>query len=463
MTPLATAEPRLAKSRPAGRRFSVVEELTCCYDRPAEPANVHLEVRLPGWCDRAAFRAAVLAVLAARPQVSVRRAAAGRWQRSSRWEHAPVLDTDPVRVLAWADQADLAGQRAAFLSESPALDQSPPVRFLLAAGPDGDHVILNAHHAVLDGLSCLGLLRAVARQYSELIGSPTGEARPVAPDGKTGGRAGGARASAVRPGPGPAADDRAAVRVRRFSPIARIAGQPDSAVPGPRPGYGACLLTWDEMPVAADRLRPLGASVNDLLITAMMITISRWNDCAGRSAGRIRITMPVGDRILQSADGAWGNGSRLTAVTARAPAGAAVSDLLAEVARQTRYAKEHPGPQVDLASRALAAAPVPVSAKRQLLAAALRVAGPLFCDTSLVSNLGIVEPLWFGPLPVTEIWFSTSAHMPRGLSLGAATVGGRLGLAFRYRHALLADAAAAEFARLYLGVLSSFADQESSG
>ena len=217
------------------------------------------------------------------------------------------------------------------------------------------------------------------------------------------------------------------------------------------------------MPAAADRLRPLGASVNDLLITAMMITISRWNDCAGRSAGRIRITMPVGDRILQSADGAWGNGSRLTAVTARAPAGAAVSDLLAEVARQTRYAKEHPGPQVDLASRALAAAPVPVSAKRQLLAAALRVAGPVFCDTSLVSNLGIVEPLWFGPLPVTEIWFSTSAHMPRGLSLGAATVGGRLGLAFRYRHALLADAAAAEFARLYLGVLSSFADQESSG
>jgi NRPS condensation-like uncharacterized protein len=438
----------------------------------------------------------VLAVLAARPQVSVRRAAAGRWQRSSRWEHAPVLDTDPVRVLAWADQADLAGQRAAFLSESPALDQSPPVRFLLAAGPDSDHVILNAHHAVLDGLSCLGLLRAVASQYSESIGTSTGDTWPDAdvsaggrgvghlvskadvravehpvsraddgaaghPVSKTGGRA--ARARAAQPGPGPAADDRAAARVRRFGPIARIAGQPDSAVPGPRPGYGACLLTWDEMPVAADRLRPLGASVNDLLITAMMITISRWNDCAGRSAGRIRITMPVGDRILQSADGAWGNGSRLTAVTARAPAGAAVSDLLAEVARQTRYAKEHPGPQVDLASRALAAAPVPVSAKRQLLAAALRVAGPLFCDTSLVSNLGIVEPLWFGPLPVTGIWFSTSAHMPRGLSLGAVTVGSRLGLAFRYRHELLADAAAAEFARLYLGVLSSFADRESSG
>ena len=434
---------------------------------------MHVEVRLAGRCDQAAFRAAVLAVLAAQPRARVRRAAASSWQRSSRWEYPPVPDADPVRAASWADEADLAGQRAAFLSESPDLDRSPPVRFLLAAGPDSDRVILNAHHAVLDGLSCLGLLRAVARQYNGLGGGPTSEDRPVRadrsndrtadrgdgrPDGWADGLAG--RPDGWADG---LADDLAAIRARpRVGPIARIARRPDPAVSGPRPGYGACLLTWDGMPAAAGILRPLGGSVNDLLIAAMMITIGRWNDSNGRRAGRIRITMPVGNRILESADGAWGNGSRLTAVTARVPARVGIGDLISEVARQTGYAKAHPGPQVDLPSRALAAAPVPVAAKRRLLAAALRVAGPLFCDTSLVSNLGIVDPLRFGPEPAHGIWFSTSAHMPRGLSLGAVTVGARLGLTFRYRRELLADAAAADFAGLYLDVLSGFAGPETA-
>jgi NRPS condensation-like uncharacterized protein len=484
LTRSATASPRAAQTGPASGRFSVVEELTCCYDRPSEPANVHVEVRLDGSCDQDAFRAAVLAVLAAQPRARARRAAASSWQRSSRWEYPPVPDADPVRVASWADESDLARQRAAFLSQSPDLDRSPPVRFLLAAGPDSDRVILNAHHAVLDGLSSLGLLRAVARQYNGLAGGPTSERGSAARtdrnagrrEGRTDGLAEGVaglaegvagRAEGVAGRTDGWADgstsDGAAIRARpRLGPIARIARLPDPAVSGPRPGYGACLLTWDGMPAAASMLRSLGGSVNDLLIAAMMITIGRWNDSSGRRTGRIRITMPVGNRILESADGAWGNGSRLTAVTARVPAGVGIGDLISEVARQTRYAKAHPGPQVDLPSRALAAAPVPVAAKRQLLAAALRAAGPLFCDTSLVSNLGIVEPLRFGPEAAPEIWFSTSAHMPRGLSLGVVTVGARLGLTFRYRRELLADAAAADFAGLYLGVLSGFAGPETA-
>jgi hypothetical protein len=52
------------------------------------------------------------------------------------------------------------------------------------------------------------------------------------------------------------------------------------------------------------------------------------------------------------------------------------------------------------------------------------------------------------------MWFSTSAHMPRGLSVGAITVDGQLQLCFRYRRALLDDAAAGEFAAAYAAVLS---------
>ena len=55
---------------------------------------------------------------------------------------------------------------------------------------------------------------------------------------------------------------------------------------------------------------------------------------------------------------------------------------------------------------------------------------------------------------------STSAHMPRGLSVGAVTVGGRLHACFRYRSALLDDAAAGDFAAEYAAVLTSLAAEE---
>jgi NRPS condensation-like uncharacterized protein len=241
--------------------------------------------------------------------------------------------------------------------------------------------------------------------------------------------------------------------------IARIApGQGDGAA---LPGYGAHLLTWDGLAIA-QTLRAAAASVNDLLIVALMITIRDWNESRGVRRDLIRITMPVGDRDQADAAGRWANLSRLTTVTARVPAGTQPAELIGEVARQTRHAKQHAGPQVDLASRALVAVPVPVAVKRMLLRAALRVAGPLFCDTSLVSNIGVVDELAFGKDRAAEVWFSTSAHMPRGLSLGAVTAGGRLRLAFRYRRALFSSADAAEFAARYVKVLDQFTGQETA-
>ena len=61
--------------RLGGERFDVADELTCYYDRPAEPANVHLEVRVPGKLEPSELRAAVRAVLQAEPGVTVRQSA----------------------------------------------------------------------------------------------------------------------------------------------------------------------------------------------------------------------------------------------------------------------------------------------------------------------------------------------------------------------------------------------------
>ena len=218
-------------------------------------------------------------------------------------------------------------------------------------------------------------------------------------------------------------------------------------------------MSWDGLAVT-ESLRSAGLSVNDLLIAALMATVSDWNHARDGSRAQIKITMPVGDKDQAGSAGRWANLSRLTTISARVPPGAAPADLIADVARQTRAAKEHSGAQLDLGSRVLAAAPVPVAVKHMLLRTALRVAGPFFCDTSLISNLGVAGTLAFGAMPVTQVWFSTSAHMPRGLSVGAVTAGGVLRLTFRYRRALMSGADAAEFAGMYVKVLDQFAGQE---
>jgi hypothetical protein len=193
------------------------------------------------------------------------------------------------------------------------------------------------------------------------------------------------------------------------------------------------------------------------------VAIARWNSAHGRPSGLIRITMPVNARP-QGQAGTAGNLSRLTTVSVPAPSGGwDLAGLVADVAAQTRPAKQQSGPQVDPASRALAAAWWPPAVKRGVLRLALRTAGPLLCDTSLVSNLGVAGPPRFGAATVTDMWFSTSAHMPRGLSVGAVTVGGRLHLCLRYRRALFSEPSAARFAGLYAAALGNLTSQGGDG
>ena len=430
-------------------RFAVVDELTCYYDRPAEPANVHLEARVPGRLDVSAMRAAVRAVLDAEPGLRARQRATSRWQPGFYWEYRDAPDLDPVQTAVFADENELDRLRSALLSQSPPLRVSPPLRFLIASGPGGDAVNLNAHHARTDGLSCLRLLRMVADEYSAHVGVPSipsEHPEALRPRGVPGGRPPGLAGASLR------------ANARLITKIAREA-QPGPAVA--RHGYGVRQFTWDGL-ADAGWLKSAGISVNDLLIGALIVTVADWNAAHGRKAGLIRITMPVGDPAQAGADGVWANASRLTSVTARVAPEAAALDLLADVAAQTRYAKEHAGPQVDFFSRTLAAAPIPVAIKDRLLRTAVGLGGSFLCDTCLVSNLGVVEPIRFGATGASHLWFSTFAHMPRGLSLGALTTAGALHLTFRHRRALLSDQAAADFAGRYAQAIRKLASREAA-
>jgi NRPS condensation-like uncharacterized protein len=110
---------------------------------------------------------------------------------------------------------------------------------------------------------------------------------------------------------------------------------------------------------------------------------------------------------------------------------------------------------VGAALTAAARVPLPTPVKRRAIRLAVRTVGWRQCDTSLLSNLGVVgEAPCFGALAPERMWFSTTAHMPRGLSVGAVTVGGRLQVCLRYRHALFDFAAARDFVALYAAALS---------
>jgi NRPS condensation-like uncharacterized protein len=453
MTTRAAAGPAAGRDRPPWYRpFSVLDELNCYFDSPAEPNNVQLEVWLDGHLRPERLRAAVAAVLAAVPEASARRAAVAWWRARYAWELPPEADIDPVSVTTWRSDAELDEARTRFLAAAPEPGRSPPFRLLLAQGPGHDSLILNAHHAAFDGRSCVRLLSLIANRYSG--GEPRESPDP-------------AGAAGPHPEPRQSAGPRSAARPPLpLRHAARIAPQhaPEHApqhAPGRgargAPGYGFTMLGWPGIPVAPPSAGEARVTVNDLLITALIQTVTRWNAARHGRPGQVRISMPIDTRAAGH-DHELGNLTRLCTVSADPRPGAG---LTATVARQTRQAKSTPGPAVSPLQAAVARTPLPIPVKRALIRLALRSLGGIGCDTSLLSNLGnVTDPPAFGMLSPTRMWFSTSAHMPRGLSVGAITVGGRLHLCFRYRNALFDDAAGREFAAEYAAALTALTAAE---
>ena len=451
----AVRHPPSADRRP----FGVVDELNCYFDSPAEPNNVHVEIWLPGHLDPDQLRDAVTAMLADQPRAGARRTDRGWWRRGYAWEFPPQADVDPVSMARWRTEADLDVARARFLAAAPPLDRSPPFRLLLARGPGRDSLILNAHHAAFDGRSCLRLLHLIADRYG--VGGPAEPDRtdllraPAEPSGRP------QPPGQPPPDPRPPAsqirrDHSPARQFRR--PVQRTARIASRHASGRRPrrasGYGFALLGWPGVPAVPPAGNEPRVTVNDVLIAALIQAILRWNASAHQRPGRVRITMPVDARPPGRGD-ELGNLSRLCTVTADPLSAAALTTV---VAGQTRQAKRQPGPAVSPAQAAVAKTPLPTPVKRRIVRLAVRCLGRLDCDTSLLSNLGdITEAPRFGVLSPARMWFSTSAHMPRGLSVGAITVGGQLHLCFRYRHALFDAAAARDFAAEYAAALTALA------
>jgi NRPS condensation-like uncharacterized protein len=107
---------------------------------------------------------------------------------------------------------------------------------------------------------------------------------------------------------------------------------------------------------------------------------------------------------------------------------------------------------------------LPTGVKRRLQQL-IPLTGDLTVDTAVLSNLGRLQgvPHLGGEAgAIRAVWFSPPGRMPLGASFGVATLGDELFVTLRYRHALFAPEAAAEFGRLYRDVLTGARVRETS-
>jgi NRPS condensation-like uncharacterized protein len=239
------------------------------------------------------------------------------------------------------------------------------------------------------------------------------------------------------------------------APPARIAA---AGVDSERDGYGFELMRLgpDELQAILHR-RAGGATVNDVLLGALALTIRRWNQRHGDGDRRIGIMMPVNLRPGEWRTEVFGNFASIVSVDLSLDDQAGLPAAVAAAAARTRQIKDEGGAglAVDLLELPTATLPTAVKQRFQDL---ISLTGSRFVDTAVLSNLGRLDamPSLGGEAgQVRSVWFSPPGRMPLGASVGAATYGDALFLTLRYRHALFDASAAADFAALLREVLTA--------
>ncbi|MEV7004580.1 condensation protein [Streptomyces sp. NPDC093982] len=424
----------------AGARipFGTVDEVSRHCLRSEEPESVHIEVHLPGRPDAGRLRAAFGEALRWHPRILMREVGGSWHRRRYEWELSQAPDIEPVECPPSGPDA-LTQARARALSDCPSLAKSPPVRLEVVTDKisgEGCVLLLTFHHTALDVMSCLRVLATAAELYGGADNSPL--------------------QSPVRPP--------TSARIMGLPTAASPWARPARIAPIPRPpGAGAgngLLVTELSIPN-----RPPGSpyTVNDQLLVATALMVTRWNRLRGSCPSRpISITVPVDDRP-RGLEMPIGNGTRLVevviepqesaaaeALRSERPGPEAIARLLRSTAQRTRALKATPRPPLGRGGTLVTTPVLPVGLRAAMMRGLRRVAAP-WTSTVLLSNIGRVPyPFDFGEAGrATAVWFSAPAHMPRGLTLATVGMGDRLHLALRWSRALLDDASAPALARLF--------------
>jgi NRPS condensation-like uncharacterized protein len=426
--------------------LNVLDELYLHLDRKQEPWSVHLELEVEGRIDCKRLNAAVCKAVLAHPIARARLANARATDVRYRWEIADALTSIDLEEIECAREADLTRARERLLSRTPDLDTAGPFSLLLAHRPQGDVLVMNLHHAAGDGLSALRLMGSIARAYAgKKDRLPTVDALEVRDINAIAGS--GSLKQRITRG-------RAAVEylTRGVSTPARIAPQG----PSDAPGYGFELLSFEPEELEHIlELRSGGATVNDVLLGALAISVRRWNEQHGSDGGSVYLMMPINLRPPEWRFEVVGNFASYVSVHIGSDEQKTLPAAIKAATASTRRIKEDgiSGLIIDLFALP-SALPTGIKQRMQGL---IPLTGNVIVDTVALSNLGRLPPApdFADGGAVKAVWFSPPGRMPLGASLGAATLDDRLFLTLRYRHALFDARAASDFLATLRTVLTA--------
>lgn len=425
--------------------FTELESSIFDLEQATEPWNIQMEVAVGGAIDASRLQDAIAAACARHP---LGRARLRHWKpgdRAYRWFVPDTMDVPPLRVVDCADDDGLSALRAEHYSPRHALDVSPPLRVMLARRPHGDIVLFCFSHVATDGVGAHRLVQSVTRAYRGADDPPDTlslhEARMLDRH--------------LAPADRRERRGRAAEAPRRLREAlhgrARVAADGGSS----RGGYGFVgrVLAPECLQAILDR-RPQGATFNDVLLAASMLTVERWNAARGIASDRISVTMPVN---IRPRDWFWeivGNYASFLPVSTRQRDRSDLAAATAVVARQTEHRRRLQRVR-GLFDLLKVGRGLPLIVKR-MAPVLLNIAGSRFIDSIVVSNLGrLPDPPSFDDKIPAELWFSPPCMLPIGVGIGTATTAGHLHLALRYRFERFDEAAAVAFTDLLIEQLEA--------
>lgn len=349
----------------AATPLTAFEHLMLTDARPPHPMTFFLECEVEGPLCLERLRSAVTAAAARHPLVRSRVGFHGGRPHWLAPDVAPVVE--PGGPQAWRP-IDLAVESG--------------LRLVVLPVATGHRVVMVAHHASIDGVAAgefFGDLWACYDGREPPAFAPGRRRRSSQPASQP---AETAPPAAAAPASGPFRSTLpfVAFRPRPLARRADLAAVDDAPAAGPpQPPFACQTLERDLTATLRSIATANGWTLNDLVVTAVMRAVGRWNERAGGRAGNVRVTLPVNLRPIGGRGPARNDLGY--AFLDRTPADCAdPRRLAAGLAEASRWIVEH-----DAAREFLAAADV-LSRRPWLLRAITRM--PVCFSTAVVSTIG---------------------------------------------------------------------------
>ncbi|MCY4732305.1 hypothetical protein KY092_17265 [Natronomonas gomsonensis] len=414
--------------------FTRLQEAVFHIERAYTPLNIQAEATTTARIDGERLATAARRACEAYPVVKGCR----RRDDSGPTDYTWVIPDDsadvPVEIVP-ADDADLGELRRRFYGQRFDLETELPLRLLVVRGggiDGGDRLCVCASHVSMDGVGALRVLYALLVAYRGDDPTP----HPVEESPRE-------MIRTIRP-----TEPRRRLRsmgaaARRLSYLIDPPERLSSGDSGPVEWRFAHRHVDAGLTGRLIDGGPGEATVNDLLLAALHLTIDRWNASAPDGPDKIGLMMPVNIRPQERFYDGVGLYTLFDSVTTDASHRRNVARAVSRVTEQTRHTKRSDRPLGYLEWWHLASASLPLSVRKRL-PRLLDGPGERLLDTAVLSNLGRIPALPTLPDGTFEqLWFTPPCWPPTPVSIGAATVGDRLHLGFRYIRSGF-DAAAAE-------------------